>query len=63
MTGVGPTDATIAFGTELSTRFQSMEHLTDFDTAGNEPARRARTAGAKVNVTARSVQVFRRVTG
>ena len=23
-------------GTELSTRFQSMEHLTDLDTAGNE---------------------------
>src|ERR1700727_1271417 len=37
--------------------------MREFDTAGSEPARRARTAGAKVNVTARSVQVFRRVTG
>jgi hypothetical protein len=36
--------------------------MREFDTAGGEPARRARTAGAKVNVTARSVQVFRRVT-
>src|ERR1700686_4030620 len=34
--GVRPTDATVAFGTELSTRFRSMEHLTDLDTAGNE---------------------------
>jgi glycogen operon protein len=37
--------------------------MREFDTAGGEPARRARTAGAKVNVAARSVQVFRRVTG
>src|SRR5215472_1594360 len=36
MTGVRPTDATVAFGTELSTRFRSMEYLTDFDTAGNK---------------------------
>ena len=36
VTGVRPTDATVAFGTELSTRFQSMEHLTDLDTEGNE---------------------------
>jgi glycogen operon protein len=36
--------------------------MREFDTVGGEPARRARTAGAKVNVTARSVQVFRRVT-
>src|ERR1700730_1104352 len=36
VTGVRPTDATVAFGTELSTRFQSMEHLTDLDTAGSE---------------------------
>lgn len=36
VTGVRPTDATVAFGTELSTRFQSMELLTDLDTAGNE---------------------------
>src|SRR5205085_12389178 len=36
VTGVRPTDATVAFGTALSTRFRSMEHLTDFDTAGNE---------------------------
>src|SRR5215468_6443133 len=36
VTGVRSTDATVAFGTELSTRFQSMEHLTDLDTAGNE---------------------------
>src|SRR5580704_14214099 len=36
VTGVRPTDATVAFGTELSTRFRSMEHLTNFDTAGNE---------------------------
>ena len=36
MTGVRPTDTTVAFGTELSTRFQGMEHLTDLDTAGNE---------------------------
>src|ERR1700738_4840309 len=36
VTRVRPTDATVAFGTELSTRFQSMEHLTDLDTAGNE---------------------------
>src|SRR6266581_1096963 len=34
--GVRPTDTTVAFGTELSTRFQSMEHLTDLDPAGNE---------------------------
>jgi glycogen operon protein len=42
--------------------------MREFDTASGEvasggPARRARTAGAKVNVAARSVQVFRRVTG
>src|SRR5712664_3698323 len=36
VTGVRPTDATIAFGTELSTRFQSMEHLTDLDAAGDD---------------------------
>ena len=36
MTGVRPTDTTVAFGTELSTRFRSMEHLTDIDTAGNQ---------------------------
>src|SRR5262249_12644101 len=36
VTGVRPTDATVAFGTELSTWFRSMEYLTDFDTAGNE---------------------------
>src|SRR5580704_15163825 len=36
VTGVRPTDATVAFRTELSTRFQSMEHLTDLDAAGNE---------------------------
>src|SRR5215510_13151861 len=36
VTGVRPTDATVSFGTELSTRFRSMEYLTDFDTAGNE---------------------------
>src|SRR6202790_2255022 len=36
VSGIRPTDATVAFGTELSTRFQSMEHLTDLDTAGNE---------------------------
>ena len=36
VTGVRPTDATIAFGTELGTWFRSMEYLTDFDTAGNE---------------------------
>src|SRR5258708_39840423 len=36
VTGVRPTDATVAFGTELSTRFPSMEHLTDLDSAGNE---------------------------
>src|SRR6516225_12278046 len=29
VTGVRPTDATVAFGTELSTGFQSVEHLTD----------------------------------
>src|SRR6202011_4387014 len=34
--GVRPIDATVAFGTELSTRFQSMEHLTDLDTSGKE---------------------------
>jgi isoamylase len=42
--------------------------MREFDTASGEvasggPTRRARTAGAKVNVAARSVQVFRRVTG
>ena len=36
MAGVRPTNAAVAFGTELSTRFQSMEHLVDLDTAGNE---------------------------
>src|SRR5215468_8802144 len=36
MTGVRPTDATVAFGTELSARCQSMEHLTDLHTAGNK---------------------------
>ena len=36
--------------------------MREFDTASLEPARRARTAGAKVEVAARSVQVFRRVT-
>src|SRR5215510_6250731 len=36
MTGVRPTDATIAFGTELGARFRSMEHFTDLDTAGNK---------------------------
>src|SRR5437879_12821825 len=36
VTGVQPTDATAAFGTELSTRFRSMDHLTDRDTPGNE---------------------------
>src|SRR3979411_3260328 len=36
VTGVRPADATVAFGTELSTRFRSMEHLTDLDTAGSE---------------------------
>src|ERR1700686_2319383 len=36
MIGVRPTDATVAFGTELSTRFRSMEHLADLDAAGNE---------------------------
>ena len=36
VTGVRPTDATVAVGTELSARFQGMEHLTDFDTACNE---------------------------
>src|SRR5580700_1827460 len=36
VTGVRPTAPAVAFGTELSTRFQSMEHLTDLDTAGNE---------------------------
>src|SRR3981189_3342929 len=36
VTGVRPTDATVAFGTELGARFRSMKHLTDPDTAGNE---------------------------
>src|ERR1043166_4504153 len=36
VTGVRPTGATVAVGTELSTRFQSMEHLTNLDTEGNE---------------------------
>src|SRR5262249_42758881 len=36
VSGVRPTDATVAFGAELSTRFRSMEHLTDLDTVGNE---------------------------
>src|SRR5262249_39810961 len=36
VTRVRPTDATVAFGTELGARFRSMEHLTDFDTAGNK---------------------------
>src|ERR1700730_7465107 len=36
VTGVWSTDATVALRTELSTRFQSMEHLTDLDTAGSE---------------------------
>src|ERR1051325_1528785 len=36
VTGVRPTGATVAVGTELSTRFQSMEHLTSLDTEGNE---------------------------
>src|SRR5580700_5340760 len=34
--GVRPTDATVAFGTELGARFRSMEHLTNLDTASNE---------------------------
>src|SRR5882672_7128784 len=34
--GVRPIDPTVPFGTELSTRFRSMEHFTDLDTAGNE---------------------------
>src|ERR1700720_4914193 len=36
VTGVRPTDATVAFGTELGTRFRSMEHITNLDTASNE---------------------------
>src|SRR5262249_7096577 len=36
VTGVRPTDATVAFGTELTARFRSMEDLTDLDIAGNE---------------------------
>src|SRR5215469_8350543 len=36
VTGVRPTDATVALRTELSARFRSMEHLTDLNTAGNE---------------------------
>src|SRR5438105_9500784 len=36
VSGVRPTDATGAFGTELRARFRSMEHLTNLDTAGNE---------------------------
>src|ERR1700720_4418827 len=36
VTGVGSTDTTVAFGAELSTRFQSMENLTDLDTWGSE---------------------------
>ena len=36
MTGVRSTDATVAFGAELSTRFQSMEDFTDLDTVGSE---------------------------
>src|SRR5579864_5667952 len=36
VTGVRPTGATVAVGAELGTRFQSMEHLTDLDTPGNE---------------------------
>src|SRR5580704_9438347 len=36
VTGVRPTGATVAVGTELGTRFECMEHLTDLDTAGNE---------------------------
>src|SRR6266705_1579363 len=36
VTGVRPTDPAVAFGTELSTRFQGMEHFTDLDTARNE---------------------------
>src|SRR4029077_11906604 len=36
VTGVRPTDPAVAFGTELSARFRSMEHLTNLDTAGNE---------------------------
>src|SRR5215467_10934359 len=35
-TGVRPTDATAAFGTELSPRFHGMEHLTNLDTVANE---------------------------
>src|SRR5271157_1439614 len=36
VTGVQPTAATVAAGTELGARFQSMEHFTDLDTEGNE---------------------------
>src|SRR5882672_10073589 len=36
VTGVRPTDAAVAFGTELSTRFHGMEHLADLDTAGHD---------------------------
>src|SRR5262249_24075280 len=36
MTGVLPADTAVAFGTELSTWFRSMEHLADLDTAANE---------------------------
>src|SRR4051794_33297083 len=34
--GVRPTHATFAFGTELSPRFRSMEHLAHVDIAGRE---------------------------
>src|SRR5262249_3684802 len=36
VTGVRPADAAVAFGTELSARFRSMEHLTYLHTARNE---------------------------
>src|SRR5258708_12601155 len=37
VTGVRPTDTTVAFGTELTTPFQSMQHLPDLATAPTEP--------------------------
>src|SRR3984885_8460683 len=45
VTGVRPTDAAVAFGTELSTRFRSMEHLTDLDTTGAQPFARGFNVG------------------
>src|SRR5215472_5545159 len=36
VTGVWPTGPAVAFRTELSARFRSMEHLTHLDTAGHE---------------------------